>query len=523
LCGARAAADWLGLEKVPHLKVEVAPADLGILRAYRWQWGGNESERTNVMVTVREGTTVYTNVALHLKGAAGSFRPVDDRPAMTLHFGKGGSSQRFHGLEKLHLNNSVQDPSYACEVVAREMFNEAGLPTPRATHATVELNGRKLGLYVLVEGCDRRFLTRSFGNGRGVLYDAGFARDINRPLLVSLGTPSAGQSDLAALAEACADADTTNRLARIGGLLDVDRFLTLAALEILLTHGDGYCIGNNNYRVYHNPATDRLVFLPHGLDQLFGIFHSTPEQTITPLLKSIVARGVTQSMGGRARYMERVGTLYTNLFLGKRIETRVDALRERLLAAVGGDPDQASELEQAIAGLRQRIARRVASVGDQLLHPPKPVAFDRDGVLKVSGWRYKPDSSGRSLGLREQQDGHPVIGVRGGGVVSTTWGSWRRSLLLAGGEYHVVGRMRVERVAGDATSPAPQAAVRLSGDRSGYPRTTEPGWQEVDYRFSLADTTEVELICELRGRMGAAWFDEASLRLVRSSGSTAGR
>ncbi len=218
------AGDWLVPEgPVPRLSIEVAPRDMAILRAYHWEWGGNESERTNVFVTVREGGRVYTNVAVHLKGSAGSFRPVDDLPAMTLHFGKGGSPQRFHGLEKIHLNNSVQDPSRICEILGRELFNAAGVPTPRASHAVVTLNGRRLGVYVLVEGCDRKFLGREFPGPKGRLYDAGFARDIDRELLVSIGDAGREQSAIRGLATASADKDLAHRLERLTPLLDVDR------------------------------------------------------------------------------------------------------------------------------------------------------------------------------------------------------------------------------------------------------------------------------------------------------------
>jgi len=67
-------------------------------------------------------------VAVHLKGAAGSFRQVDDNPALTLSFGKLSSGQRFHGLRKIHLNNSVQDPSFSTEDICGGMFHAAGVP-----------------------------------------------------------------------------------------------------------------------------------------------------------------------------------------------------------------------------------------------------------------------------------------------------------------------------------------------------------------------------------------------------------
>jgi spore coat protein CotH len=101
-------------------------------------------------------------VAIHLKGSAGSFRPVEDKPALTLNFDKFAPGQRFHGLKKIHLNNSVQDSSYLSEQISRELFLAAGVPTTRATQAKVQLNGRNLGVCVLVEGWNKQFLKRHF-------------------------------------------------------------------------------------------------------------------------------------------------------------------------------------------------------------------------------------------------------------------------------------------------------------------------------------------------------------------------
>ena len=118
--------------------------------------------------------TAYQAVGVHLKGAAGSFRNVDDKPALTLNFDRFVEHQRFHGLDKIHLNNSVQDPAWMTEIVCGDLFLAAGVPTARATHAVVDLAGRPRGLYVLKEGYNRTFLKRYFQNPNGNLYDGGF-------------------------------------------------------------------------------------------------------------------------------------------------------------------------------------------------------------------------------------------------------------------------------------------------------------------------------------------------------------
>jgi spore coat protein H len=172
---------------VRHLRIEISEANMAKLRPYQWRKNENPDDRPEVSCTVREGSQVYTNVAVHLKGAAGSFRPIDSKPALTLKFDKAAEGQSFHGLHKISLNNSVQDPTYITEKLCREIFLKAGVPVPRTDHATVELNGRSLGLYVLAEGWDRQFLKRHFKDTRGNLYDPPQGADINKPLHVTSG------------------------------------------------------------------------------------------------------------------------------------------------------------------------------------------------------------------------------------------------------------------------------------------------------------------------------------------------
>src|SRR5688572_6147107 len=171
---------------IPSLKIEITGTNLSNLR---------KDNRKYVKCTIREGEKVYEDVAIRLKGAAGSFRGLDDRPALTVNFDKFVERQEFHGLQKLHLNNSVQDPSYLTELICGELFVAAGVPAARTTHARVELNGRDLGLYVLKEGFDKVFLKKPDRNPKGNLYDGGFLQEITDNLEKDSGDGAKDRSD----------------------------------------------------------------------------------------------------------------------------------------------------------------------------------------------------------------------------------------------------------------------------------------------------------------------------------------
>jgi hypothetical protein len=243
----RAADDLFTNSYVPSLSIEIPEAGVERLQ---------QSPRRYVRATVREGDLVYTNVAIRLKGGPGSFKQFNEKAAFTLNFTKyneldykkatGAEKvdddlfQRFHGLKKLHLNNSVQDSTYLSEKICRELFNAAGVPAPRAAHAWVEVNGRKMGLYVLIEGINKQFLKRHFTNPDGNLYDGHSGSEVNRTMEVNDGDKPGEQSGLGRLALAARKSDLTERLAALEQTLDVDRFLSFAAMEVMTAHWDGY-------------------------------------------------------------------------------------------------------------------------------------------------------------------------------------------------------------------------------------------------------------------------------------------
>src|ERR1041384_4847526 len=125
---ARRNAAALFTNSIPlQIEISIAAESVRILK---------QDSRRYVRATVFEGDHVYHDVGLHLKGSAGSFRQIDDpKPAFTLSFNQFDSRQRFHGLRKIHLNNSVQDASYLNELLAGEVFRQAGGPATRVHHA----------------------------------------------------------------------------------------------------------------------------------------------------------------------------------------------------------------------------------------------------------------------------------------------------------------------------------------------------------------------------------------------------
>jgi len=335
---------------IPRIRLELSEEAMDQLR---------QKPRKYVSGRVVEGKRVYTNVAIRLKGAQGSFRSVDDRPAFTVNFDRLAPGQTFHGLKKLHLNNSVQDSSFLAEKLCREMFEAAGVPAPRAGHALVSLNARNLGLFVLVEGVNKQFLKRHFSDAGGNVYDGHAQQDVNQRLRINSGDEPKDRSRLTALAAAAELKDLNARRTALEQTLDVERFLSFMALEVILSHWDGYSLGRNNFRIFHDREANRMVFLPQGLDQTF----QPRNIAAVPAMSGLVAKSVMEVPEFRQRFRARQMELLTNT---RRADIWVKRLRqvaaqvERELE-IEGSPQAETYIKQA-AAYRRRLQKRLAAL-----------------------------------------------------------------------------------------------------------------------------------------------------------------
>ena len=497
----QAAADALFTNGIPHrLKIEIPRAGVRSLQ---------QDPRAYVKATLREGSMVYSNVLIRLKGGAGSFRGLDDKPGFSLKLEE--ANVVFHGLSKFHLNNSVQDDTYLSEWICSEMFREAGVPAARAAHAVVELNGRPLGFYVLLESVNQEFLARYFKNPHGNVYGQSSNADITEPLERMGGNENTNGVDLRALAAVCREADVERLRVRLSEVLDLERFLSFMAMEAMLGHWDGYTRNVKNYIVYHDLDTDKMVFIPHDLDQ---ILRSTNEPII-PRAKGTVARAILRVPDFRERYRKRFAELFTNVFeapiLIQRIDDRAALLASQLRASNRG---LAAELVQETQSLKSRILSRAQNLTMQLRQLEPGTLHVVDNQVPLHGWRVAGNSGNAKLAEAQDATGQKAFWIAATGPTAA---SWRLKLVLAAGRYVFEGVVRaagVKPVANETKGKG--AGLRISGaTRSAGLVGDSPGTKMlVEFQVTEPEA-EIELICELRASQGEAWFDETSLRLIR--------
>jgi spore coat protein CotH len=229
----------------------------------------------------------YPDIGVRLKGAAGSFVPLDgDYPEVSqdgngnpgkssfiIDFNRHVDGQEYLGLEKLTINNLVQDPSGMHEYLAYALFREGGVPGCRVGFASVSLNDEVKGIYALLESNDNDvFLERWFGSNEGNLYEGEYGTDFREGMTEHFDQDHGDDESRADVEEFTAALgeveDGAEAQVVLEEYLDLELYATFAATEIYLGHWDGYVQSANNYKIFH-PEDGRWVFVPWGIDQTF--------------------------------------------------------------------------------------------------------------------------------------------------------------------------------------------------------------------------------------------------------------
>src|SRR6185436_16070515 len=135
------------------------------------------------------------------------------------------------------------------------------------------------------------------------LYEGGILKDIDQPLQLSPGKNPTNHAAVQRLISASREPDPEKRWRALEAALDMDRFLSMMAMETLLCHSDSYSMNRNNYRLYHDPTTDKLIFMPHGMDRVLGTHRSPLDLSVVPTMLGMVARAVISTPEGRRRHV----------------------------------------------------------------------------------------------------------------------------------------------------------------------------------------------------------------------------
>jgi spore coat protein CotH len=352
-------------------------------------------DRIPVRVTV-DGVTA-DDVGLRLKQGMGQNQPLDKKPGFSVQTDEFVDDLTLFDVDRFTLGNSTWDHSFLNEPLVYGLYEAAGVPAPRTALARVTVNGEPFGIYVMRETYDERMLAEHFADPDGNLYElAGLPDAPNMGLELRTNEGQNETRDLTTLLDVARTASDEEFRSAIEELVDVDQLMTYWAIEALAGHHDGYAYDlgvpglfpdavhppniplsiPNNYYMYHDPTSDRFVFLPHGTDIALGMgawsTYEVPPWApvlLPPKDDAIVASRLWEDPTFRAEYVERVKWVLDEIWDVPTLTAQADRLAELIRAdGLTGSREfvTMTEFENTLADRKDFLTRRAEAVRAEL-------------------------------------------------------------------------------------------------------------------------------------------------------------
>lgn len=297
----------------------------------------------------------------------------NDRYSFKLEFDHYDNANTYYGLDKLSLNNIIQDNTYMKDFLSYQMMDAFGVNAPLCSYAYITVNGEDWGLYLAVEGVEESFLTRNYGNGYGELY---------KPDSTSMGggRGNGGNFSMGALPVSEDSADTAEPDSG-------------SAVQTLTSSENA-------------SQNDSFPFLLNGREKEGG-------------------------MGGRSMGDSDVSLIYTddeyesysNIFDNAKTDV-TDADKDRLIAALktineGGDIESAVDIDKVTRYfIVHHFVCNFDSYTGSMIH--NYYLYEEDGKLSMIPWDYNLAFSGfQSAGSATDLVNYPIDTPVSGGTVDS--------------------------------------------------------------------------------------------------------
>ncbi|MBC7531703.1 MAG: CotH kinase family protein [Oligoflexus sp.] len=192
------------------------------------------------------------------------------RKSFDLNFCDKKYNQRSH----YRLSAQVIDKTMVRSLMGYDLFKAMDLETVKAEAASAYINSKYLGVYIFMETIDKEFFKARKLNVEGIYKaryaNAGFRQDYASKVAQAFSYDGKGKDDFTSIDEIykvlwLEPMDDQFGL-KIDKLLDIDSFLSYAAVALYIEHWDGF---DNNYFLAFDIDKKKLVTVAWDLDRIW--------------------------------------------------------------------------------------------------------------------------------------------------------------------------------------------------------------------------------------------------------------
>ncbi|WP_235296531.1 CotH kinase family protein [Portibacter marinus] len=268
---------------IPRVDISIDPALLGFILAPQNQ--ESDTEYPAIFYFTKNGKTdTVENIGFRLRGNTSR---AASKKSFKISFNSTIKGQKYKGVEKMNLNGEHNDPTILRAKMCWDLYTAVGIPGSRGNHVAFYINNEYRGLYANVEHIDEEFLEKRFSSDLGNLYKCLYPADLafkgedpelyqefifgRRAYDLVQSSGNDDYSDLAHFIDVLNNTSPEDFKCAIESVFDVENYLKVIAMDILVSNWDGPIVNQNNFYLYHDPISNKFVYIPYDLDNTLGI------------------------------------------------------------------------------------------------------------------------------------------------------------------------------------------------------------------------------------------------------------
>lgn len=322
----------------------------------------------------------YSNVGIRAKGSTsleGVKAAGNSKYSFKLEFDHYQKAIKYHGLDKLTLNNLIYDNTQMMDYLTYTMMADFGVCSPLCSYTNIKVNGEKWGFYLAVEGLEESFLKRNYGVDYGNLYKSDSSKadeeniavndeQVSRDEQASSNEQAPNEDDAAVNLSYIDDQpksyalffdssvnkitknDKKRFIAAIKGLNDgknLERYVdTDAVIRYFVVHnfvlnGDSYT-GESPHNYYLHEKNGKLSMIPWDYNLSFGGFVEGDSTQIVnaPVLAEIENRPMLNWIMSNENYKTKYQKYYREFLNSANLTERIEKTRNLIAPHVKADP-----------------------------------------------------------------------------------------------------------------------------------------------------------------------------------------
>jgi len=371
--------------------------------------GNDANEFTYVKSQITIDGQAFKDCGLRFKGNSSyKFSSRGYKRPMKIDTNRFVKGQKLHSRTKLNFSNAFLDSAYMKEKLAYDLYRSAGIPTPSVGWAdvTLSIDGKKrpLGVYVLVEQVDKRFLKENFGKGSE---DSLLMKpEINWRYLgedaekysqfgIKSGEENVEQiKQFAELLKLIDEGSDEEFATEIGKRMDLKQFAAYLAVTSMLSNVDSYVGMPHNYYLVLDKADNKLKMMPWDVNEAFGTF------TLGGSPTAMINWNIYRPWVGDRRILERLFELdefselykdtYKSLlkehFVQEKMFAKIDELEKVLAPHLQEVPKGSDGLKMGIegdsSGTNRAVERKVFAIKPFIKGRIESIESQLDGKSK---------------------------------------------------------------------------------------------------------------------------------------------